>query len=722
MKNMMGFSKNKKLSLLILTGILVLVSAAPVFAAGANLNNDPKDRPTLRVTNYTSNPDCNACWSTTANVNVGEIAAFAVYYHNTGPATAQNLRIRISTSLGGDGQTVNANATVWADNANAVTGSSQIIIPSGKRATSLTHLATIWRPNQTVSGSASLPFGQNGTEVLGSNGLNLGDIAPGWSTQGSLIIRFRVEGTDIGQEPSVDTLSATAIDRESARLRGEVNPRGDSTRVWFEWGTSSSNLNRTTLDQSAGSGNSLIEFSSSLTGLDPDTTYFFRAVAQNSFGTVRGSIRSFTTKRSGDEAPDVTTLSATSIDEASARLRGEVNPRGDSTRVWFEWGRSSSNLNRETSDQSVGSGNSFVDFSASVSGLDPDTTYFYRAVAQNSFGTVTGEIRSFTTERTSPAISRPSVAILPPTGVTANSATIRGQVNPNGSETNVWFEWGINPDNLIGRTTTISAGRGNSFVNVQSFLSLLGAGTTYYYRLVAENSAGRSLSAIESFRTTSLAVTSPPVSPTPSVARQVVRVIERATAPPAEELVKLTLEADKRELRKNKINYTVSYENLTKRTLRDASIEVTLPDELDFVDADRNPDEIRDNNLVFRLGTVGGGERGEITIETEGKNLKSGDRLIVGANLSYLNGNNVRYIINATEITEITKEDLSGGFTAVALGALRDFVTNPVLWLIVAIFILYLLYRFFSQRKGPSGLPPTNGGRGLNGLPPLGND
>ncbi len=604
---MTTLNNKRNIGLALLVLVVVLMQAPSVLAAG--FNNDPQDFATLRVTNYSSNPDCGACWSSTANVNVGEIVSFTIYYHNTGQDTANNVRTRISTSISGDGRTISATGNVWADNAGLVNGSASVTLPSGSKATSLTHLATIWRPNQTTSGSAALPSGQNGADVYSGSGLNIGSISPGWSSQGSVIVRFRVEGT---KDVSVS------------------------------------------------------------------------------------------------DGPTVTTFSATGIDKESARLRAEANPRGESTRVWFEWGRSSSNLNRETSDQSIGSSNRTTEFSASISGLDPDKTYFYRALARNSFGTVRGEIKVLDTlgDRIT---DRPTARTLATTGITPGSASIRGEVNPNGNRTDAWFEWGTNPNNLTARTGVVSVGSGSGSTNVSSFLSGLSANTTYYYRVAAESSAGTSFGAIENFRTNVIFIPSTPSAPvSPEVITRVVRVVQGEATAPAEQSVKFTLEADKSEISKNKIVYFVNYGNLTNGTLRDGVVEVNLPDKLEFVDSDRQVDEIRDKTLVFKLGAIRSGDRGRIEIKTKGAGLKGGDQVTVAASLSYLNGNNVKYIVSATDITEITKADsVGGGLTATMFNALKDFLTNPVFWLLIGLLLLYFVYRFLTARRQPPLYPPA---------------
>ena len=717
-ENMNKVLSKRSISLALLA-LVVTTTQAPLAFGAASFNNDPQDLKTLRVSNYTRFSDSNINWeNNSVAASLGEVFSVRLYYHNTAPETANNVRIKINPVIT-SGSLITVTGQLSADNAGTITDTVQVNV-SGGGVTGVTHIATFWYPDSPTV-AKSLPSGQSGAEVTGS-GVNIGSVAQGWATQGFLVARFRIQPSTVtvtpsGNTPLVNTLSATDIGRTSALLRGEANPRGDSTETWFEWGTSSSNLNRETSRQSIGSGSSFSSFSRQISDLNSDTTYFFRAVARNSFGTTRGDVRSFVTTRDGvaREAPLVNTFTATGIDRESARLRGEANPRGDSTKVWFEWGRSSSNLNRETSDQSVGSGNSFIDFSSSISGLDPDTTYYFRAVARNSFGTVRGDIRSFDTTRDRAAVERPSVRVLVATNITNTTASIRGEVNPNGASTDTWFEWGTNSNNLVNRTGNLSVGSGNSFTGVSSFLTGLNSNTTYYYRVVAENNAGRSVSGVENFRTTGFAVVTPPVI------TKVIRVFEREAAVPAEQVIKLKLEADKTELSKNRITYIVTWENLTTRTLRDASVEVRLPEELEFDDASRSVDEIRDNTLVFRLGTIRGGERGEIEIETSVEELEAGDVITTTATLSYIDTNNVRYIVAVEDKSEITAEDLTGGgLTATILDALRDFFTNPIFWILIALLLLYLIYRFLTARREPPMYPPTGGGPTVVAYPPTG--
>ena len=93
------------------------------------------------------------------------------------------------------------------------------------------------------------------------------------------------------QTPSVNTHGASEIGTTSARINGDFNPHGAPSQGWFEWGTTSALGNSTTRTDSS----SPRTFDRTLSGLSPNTTYFFRAVAENSRGREHGQIRSFVT-------------------------------------------------------------------------------------------------------------------------------------------------------------------------------------------------------------------------------------------------------------------------------------------------------------------------------------------------------------------------------------------------------------------------------------------
>jgi len=83
----------------------------------------------------------------------------------------------------------------------------------------------------------------------------------------------------------------------------------------------------------------------------------------------------------------------------------------------------------------------------------------------------------------------PSVTTGAATDVAQTSATLNGTINPNGTSTNYYFEYG--KDTSYGSTTeTANAGSGTTDVSVSVELTGLTSGTTYHFRLVATNNSG----------------------------------------------------------------------------------------------------------------------------------------------------------------------------------------------------------------------------------------
>ncbi len=113
------------------------------------------------------------------------------------------------------------------------------------------------------------------------------------------MLSFTTPGTiAFTQQPTVITDPATGIGRTTALLNGRVNPNGGMTSAWFEYGQTAS-LGLVTPQQPMGSGSGLYNYAFPVSGLQPNTTYYFRAVAQNQAGTAYGQILSFRTTGDG---------------------------------------------------------------------------------------------------------------------------------------------------------------------------------------------------------------------------------------------------------------------------------------------------------------------------------------------------------------------------------------------------------------------------------------
>jgi phosphodiesterase/alkaline phosphatase D-like protein len=126
-------------------------------------------------------------------------------------------------------------------------------------------------------------------------------------------------------------------------------------------------------------------------------------------------------------------------------------------------------------------------------------------MSNNSLGTVYGSIYSFTTNTNpAPKAMTPTVHTTNTSNTAQTSVSLNGQINPNGWQTNYWFEYG--KDSKLGNTTTITSVNDNnlsltSMVNVSNPLTGLNPLTKYYFRLNAQNQFGTVTGATLNFTT-----------------------------------------------------------------------------------------------------------------------------------------------------------------------------------------------------------------------------
>lgn len=190
--------------------------------------------------------------------------------------------------------------------------------------------------------------------------------------------------------PTATTAAATNVNSSGATLNGNVNPEGQPTSYAFDWGTTTSYGHETPFT-SAGAGTAATPVSAAISGLSAGTTYHFRVIAKSGAGTTTGSDASFTTTtpKPSTPAPTATTGRASQIGNTAVRVNGDVNPQGQATTYYFQYGPTTA-YGLQSRPVDGGSGTSSVAVHAVLSGLTTQTTYHYRLVAQSDGGTTYG--------------------------------------------------------------------------------------------------------------------------------------------------------------------------------------------------------------------------------------------------------------------------------------------------------------------------------------------
>ena len=298
--------------------------------------------------------------------------------------------------------------------------------------------------------------------------------------------------------PTVTTAVVSNITTTSAMCGGSVTSDGNTTVTarGVCWSTSH---NPTVSGSHTSDGSGMGSFTSSITGLTDNTTYYVRAYATNSEGTAYGEERMFTTEEEiVYELPTVTTAAVSNITTSSATCGGNVTSDGNAavTARGVCW---STSPNPTISGSHTTDGSGTGSFTSSITGLTDNTTYYVRAYATNSEGTAYGEERTFTTEEEI-VYELPTVTTAAVSNITTSSATCGGNVTSDGNAavTARGVCWSTSPNPTISGSHTTD---GNGTGSFTSSISGLTDNTTYYVRAYAINSEGTAYGEERTFTT-----------------------------------------------------------------------------------------------------------------------------------------------------------------------------------------------------------------------------
>jgi hypothetical protein len=136
-------------------------------------------------------------------------------------------------------------------------------------------------------------------------------------------------------------------------------------------------------------------------GIDADTGKVYVA---NRSATDLSQVKIFGEEVFEPEAPTIGSVAATGVTADSATLRATINPNTLATTYRFEYGLGDCSVvpNPCTAiplgGAPIGSGHELVNVSQPIAGLQANTTYHYRVVAENSLGAKASLDRTFTTQ------------------------------------------------------------------------------------------------------------------------------------------------------------------------------------------------------------------------------------------------------------------------------------------------------------------------------------
>ncbi len=515
--------------------------------------------------------------------------------------------------------------------------------------------------------SATIPVAPGATIYFRAFGDNAS--GPGYGTT----FTFKVPEyttASIQTNPATNYTGGTIV-----TLNGYFNGNGANISTQFEYGTTSAFGNETSVTyQSALYGN----FSETIS-TSANTTYYFRAVAINVGGKKSvGQTLSFTTSGStttyecsdnidndndgdtdlnddgcdsdsdnsedsdgngggNDNEPNVTTDSASSVDDNSAQLNGNVDANDDDvTDCWFEWGEDDDDLD-ETKDASCDvNQDDSEDFDATISGLDSDTKYYFRACIDSSFGEDCGSIKSFTTDGEDGDLSD-DIAFIP------------------------YCADGLDND-FDGFIDMNDIGCSSSGDTDESNIAQIPIYTPGPQIIQTVSGSGVSFVMLS-------------ITPVTSFA-----------------------------MRGDQLRYTVSYKNISGRTLSDVMLHIQIPLDERFMSATHGAYSSGDHSVVVDLDTLSVGERGEVSVLVAIANtVRIGDTLPIEATLSFTQGSsNSREDASVFATTEISNRN-SSNLAAGALFSGFSFFPNTFWGWLILIALIYVLVligtRLYDERK-----------------------
>jgi len=262
--------------------------------------------------------------------------------------------------------------------------------------------------------------------------------------------------------PTLTTNDVLNISESTATGGGVISNNGGSSIISFGvcW---SKKQNPTIADSIKKEETGTANFTSNITGLTPNTTYYLRAYATNSLGTAYGNEVTFKTKK----VIEITTSLPINITEERATCGGNITNGGESaiTARGICW---SINHDPTIADNKSINGTGTGTFTGEIVGLTINTTYYVRAYATNSEGTKYGNGISFITLKV-PVINTNEI-----TNITENAANSGGNVT---SDVEVIISargvcWGTNSNPTITNSkTTDGTGNGNYTSNLTGLSS-----------------------------------------------------------------------------------------------------------------------------------------------------------------------------------------------------------------------------------------------------------
>ncbi len=290
---------------------------------------------------------------------------------------------------------------------------------------------------------------------------------------------------------TITTAKVTNITALTATCGGTVGETGGGTikAVGVCWATTQ---NPTISNSHTTDGSSTGSFTSSLTGLTPNTKYYIRAYVTTDVTTTYGEQETFTTQSGLAELTTTTATSTSNTISSGGKITSDGGYAITARGICY----STSNSSPDLKDKFTTDGKGLGEYTSYVSGLSANTTYYIRAYATNQIGTAYGNAITIKTKNGAASIKLGTVS-----NITALTASCSVTVSDAGGATlqSCGICWSTTQNPTITDNKTAGGNQLGTAYNCN--MSALTPNTTYYVRGYATTDVTTTYSEQISFKT-----------------------------------------------------------------------------------------------------------------------------------------------------------------------------------------------------------------------------
>ena len=471
----------------IIVGIFAftLIFIAHNVLASTIWNGASNDCKFISVMNETTNEGYgSACWTLSSiSAKEGDTVKVRIYYHNTGTTTANNTRVFLKApSESSKASRFTLSGSISSDQGGESFGPVAVNISSAQP---LIFSSVKWYTNNTSQTVTSLLNGQDGSEAIDGSGLNIGSIAPGWSTQGSVVVYFKVGSSTISQtcqDPGANnygSASSCTYSTNNSCTISNFTANGSSSNVSINNGDALSlywNTTGCTSVTVSGSNYSNSSLSSSASVYPQSSGYY--TISAYGTDTSSGDRRRGTTSASQTKTIYVTvgggsTNDSCTISSFTANGSNHSTSIDSGERVNLYW-------NTDGCTDVVVSGPSYTSYSKSGNtSVYPEYDSTYTVSAYSNNGTRKTKSIDINVDNGNYNDNTPSISTYSPNNITGTGATLSGYANGNGTLINSWIEFPCYGSQYGNRYSQSSS-------SLSTSVSSLSPSRTYSYCAVAQ--------------------------------------------------------------------------------------------------------------------------------------------------------------------------------------------------------------------------------------------